>query len=642
MTTGSRILVLLAVLHTVSSNSDASADVSGSATADVDDANDPSNDQQTCSSADGSAAGTSTCRASQTSQLTAKSNVEECGIWLAPSSIPGAGLGMYAGRDFAPREPLQPSGEIVFPMIDINDHNFQRDEFVLLWDEYTWNGRGLWMDHEAYIEVKVASPGFGSAANSFIDLINVEELRPDQSIPNNIHRMKDPGSGAFSTYHNRQSIARSYISKGEELYVDYGQSWFRDRALLGPIPLLGDLEKATNLFRKWQSLRDSLAYVSEEIMIDLWKQFVFETEFDMSRVLGAFRKTQNEWEQLHQNMTLKEIRIQEGLRTDEWLREHGTCGDNMQEGVSTLRQAGRGAFATRKLIKDSIVAPLPLIHVSDRSMLDMFEFQNIRNKTTMQGILGEQLFVNYCMGHASSTLLLCPYGPLTSLINHNQTQVNVKVRWSDPTKGNHDPTLLERLIEHFANDKTAKLAMDLVALRDIEPGEELFLDYGDAWEKAWQEHVERWRPQPDAHKYVSAYQLNNSTDRLRTVFEQMANPYPDNVDLQCKGIFFKVIDWPLFLKTGTVNETDYHGSKWQPCEVLRSEEINGTLRYTAAYTVYDDNGKVEKHDKLTDAPREAFRFIDRPYTSDMFLPNAFRHPILVPDNMWPEYWENLF
>ena len=63
----------------------------------------------------------------------------------------------------------------------------------------------------------------GSAANSFIDLINVDELQPDHSIPGGLHRSKDPGVGAFSTYHNRQSVARVDIRKGEDLFVDYGQ-----------------------------------------------------------------------------------------------------------------------------------------------------------------------------------------------------------------------------------------------------------------------------------------------------------------------------------------------------------------------------------------------------------------------------------
>jgi len=68
---------------------------------------------------------------------------------------------------------------------------------------------------------------------------------------------------------------------------------------------------------------------------------------------------------------------------------------------------------------------------------------------------------------------------MSSFINHNRTQANVRLQWGDPARGNHNPELLRAPIERFENDSTAKLAMDLVATRDIEPGEEIFLDYSD-------------------------------------------------------------------------------------------------------------------------------------------------------------------
>ena len=529
------------------------------------------------------------------------------------------------------------------------------------------------MNNEGLVEVKVASPGFGSAANSFIDLINVEELRPDNTVPSRLHRRTDPGVGAFSTYHNRQSVATTNIQAGEELFVDYGQSWFRDRKWLGPIPLLGDLSRATKLVQRFKNLVErnpsligksntlnSNSKTGSLMFDDLWNTFVQGSEWTGdSRVLGAYRHTPNEWDQLyHSNQSLKQIRINDGTRTQEWLQEHGTCGDHIREGTSTIRQAGRGGFATRSLPQGSIVAALPLIHVSDRNMFEMYNFPDFYNQTDDYTLAGEQLLTNYCFGHTSSTLLLCPYGPLTSLINHHSdvSRINVRIQWSDSRKGNHDPTLLERPMEFFTNDKTAKLAMDLVALRDLVPGEELFLDYGSAWEEAWQLHIQQWNDRRDEVKdsnYVSGYQLTTSPNRLRTVFEQLAHPYPENVVLQCNTHFFGAIDRALWQRTGIVNITDYHGLKWEPCDVLRvrggdSEEGNAesgsedSLRYTAVYTIANGNGQDEaRHEKLIDAPRQAFRFMDRPYTTDMFLPHAFRHPMMIPDDMFPEYWMNL-
>lgn len=80
------------------------------------------------------------CSSTVAAAAAAAADTPECGIWLAPSSLPGAGLGMYAGRDFMAGENLQHSGDVVIPFVDINHHQFERSQagqFHLLWDEYT-------------------------------------------------------------------------------------------------------------------------------------------------------------------------------------------------------------------------------------------------------------------------------------------------------------------------------------------------------------------------------------------------------------------------------------------------------------------------------------------------------------------------
>jgi hypothetical protein len=42
----------------------------------------------------------------------------------------------------------------------------------------------------------------------------------------------------------------------------------------------------------------------------------------------------------------------------------------------------------------------------------------------------------------------------------------------------------------------------------------------------------------------------------------------------------------------------------------------------------------------TRVPRHTIAFSDRPYTTDMHLPNAFRHPMMIPDDIFPEAWRN--
>jgi hypothetical protein len=55
----------------------------------------------------------------------------ECHIWLGPSTIEGAGLGMFAGRDFHADEVL--AEDIVIPIYDIMMYN-NDEEFSFLWD----------------------------------------------------------------------------------------------------------------------------------------------------------------------------------------------------------------------------------------------------------------------------------------------------------------------------------------------------------------------------------------------------------------------------------------------------------------------------------------------------------------------------
>jgi hypothetical protein len=161
-----------------------------------------------------------------------------CGIWLAPSTIPRAGLGMYAGRDFKERETLQDGGDVVVPIVDIFVHADETDKepWAFLWSEYTWDGYGLRMGSEGLFDTIAASPGFGSAANCFLAIINVDESIPTHD-PAGLHRSKDPGTGAFTQYHGRLSSARLGIDAGSELFVSYGDNWFETRPVMATAPL---------------------------------------------------------------------------------------------------------------------------------------------------------------------------------------------------------------------------------------------------------------------------------------------------------------------------------------------------------------------------------------------------------------------
>lgn len=64
---------------------------------------------------------------------------EECGLYLAPSSIPGAGLGMYSGSKAYEKQELISDGDLMITQWDM-DLNNGDDEYYNLWNEYTWSG----------------------------------------------------------------------------------------------------------------------------------------------------------------------------------------------------------------------------------------------------------------------------------------------------------------------------------------------------------------------------------------------------------------------------------------------------------------------------------------------------------------------
>ena len=87
--------------------------------------------------------GASTCQAGSvdeehaSSSNSSKQATTECGVWLALSTLPGAGIGIFAGKNFSTREQFMPAGDHTVPIVDIIAHNGGRN-FFFLWDEYTW------------------------------------------------------------------------------------------------------------------------------------------------------------------------------------------------------------------------------------------------------------------------------------------------------------------------------------------------------------------------------------------------------------------------------------------------------------------------------------------------------------------------
>lgn len=150
--------------------------------------------------------------------------------------------------------------------------------------------------------------------------------------------------------------------------------------------------------------------------------------------------------------------------TIENLRQEGYCLDNLRPRKSRIKQAGRGAFATRDIKVGSVIVPIPLLPIAR---------QNI--KTVLKGgVRSQQLVRNYCYGHTNSSTLLFPTSPIVNLVNH-LNEPNVELRWSKKSK---------KWLDKPLGPDTPTLVLEMVGKRDISEGEELFLYYGREWEDA--------------------------------------------------------------------------------------------------------------------------------------------------------------
>jgi hypothetical protein len=66
------------------------------------------------------------------------SSSSSCGLYFAPSTIPGAGFGLFAGRHFEQGNVVTP-GDLVVPFIDLTWHYGYERIADDLWEEYRWS-----------------------------------------------------------------------------------------------------------------------------------------------------------------------------------------------------------------------------------------------------------------------------------------------------------------------------------------------------------------------------------------------------------------------------------------------------------------------------------------------------------------------
>jgi hypothetical protein len=520
----------------------------------------------------------------------------------------------------------------------------------------------------------MASPGVGAAANSYMSMINVEDdpikisragLPPDS-----------PGQGAFTIYHGRSFYATTPMEPGQEIFVSYGEDYFTSRRrTYGYLPMPGrDYERADhilntglniirhnkNITAKGGKIDSAISkYKSDErngecstevnndcdaasssddesLREEIWNDAhalikdISENIFDTSSILNAIPANVSVIEDVIEDGGTAYQDYNRSVKDLKWLEEHGQCMDNIKVGKSIIPDAGRGAFATRYIPSGGLVSPAPLVHIEEIDNMVMF-MEHVYNEDdhlvpNRRGEYTWQLILNYCFAHHQSTLLLCPYGLLSSLINHSKENFNTKIQWSEDHRMRH-PEWLEEPIEEWGSEYHTGLQIDFVATRDIEADEEILIDYGSLWQKAWDNHVKEFKfEEYRSEHYRPAYELNelvfDDDFELRT--EKDREYELDGVRMHCRRWYLHQINKRVV--------------RDQACNIVRKLGDD-------SYLVRAVKWKDDEEDRTTSlrqdivlfwgVPRDVFYFEDLPNSRDMHQQWAFRHPIMIPDDMFP-------
>lgn len=614
---------------------------------------------------------------------------DPCRLYFSESTQSSSSVfdfGLFSGIDY-PRGISIGQPDIV---IQLTDFPFASDVIhhsssPLFQEGYTTGGH-----FEAH-QVKSLMPGLGmissssAAASSFdgTEQHNLLAYRPDVNEAD-LPRTYSPNAGAFSFYYNMTYFSSQNIGAGTELFV------------------------------KFPHTRQT------------------QTKNNNNKSSGGSTTTQTQTILSQQITNSNESKKRKKSISD--LQQNGICVDTLMEKRSKNKLLGRGAFSTRFIPKGQVITISPLLPFFNNEENDFL--MNIRKLVKVKqgkkkksirvtSDKEQQLIVNYCFSHPNSTLLLFPYGPIVNFINHaddndddeDGEKPNAIIRWStkflskndnerEETGSRHEQqeepssifqmnlTQIQSLLSNNSNSSSISLdiedlntannfhrnllkkslVIEYVATRDIQPNEEIFINYGKDWSKSWKNHFDNiWEPPQNAQYYTPSYIMEDVVNKIRTSAEQVDHPYPENLSFSC---FYKYSSNEEDEDSNDVGATSSSGGTYtvswkpkrgifnyqylRPCTIMsRQDDIpvkggrsSGGEKQSLYmvmihnhpsphfYSSFSEKEKIPKGIKhvVTNVPRHAIRFTDKYYSTDQHLENAFRHFIGMPEEMFPEAW----
>lgn len=595
---------------------------------------------------------------------------DACPLWLAPSHTGTAKepkYGLYAGRAYRENETL-PNPELAIPLVDmIEDFNRDtpaRDVIIEFLESNLWTAEYAGSNWEGNLSAPLAIPGIGVLPNYHTGVFNVDFLQASVLLRDNQYQTTEgetyvtaqPGKahlsrGALTTYHNVTLRATQPIPAGMELFANFGDIWDGNYTndFYQDTFHRYDYEDADKIIDALLDLYQDFPDLSLDLKEDI-------LDFFLDKVLGtaAGKHAKTIKSLIPENpRKLKKVKEAGGsflyrypdiIRSTEWLQKNGFCLDTIKSGPSTIPNAGRGAFATRNLKNGETITISPMLHIADKDLMTMYPITTFTDQRTgaVQPI-GKQLILNYCFGHAESSLLLFPLGSLVTLINHSSKSPNAYITWSkrkDKISNQHE--YHDYSVEKLAQVDNVVLVMKVVAMREIAEGEEILLNYGRDWEASWQDYQTKWEKDHESSlkhplkaEDVRSFYKNRPFETAHTL---QRNPYPPNMATACflrtrerpdgqpmvdAATSYAITEW-----IGPETLEDYQGKRLFIVDVLDRHEAPGGFFYN--YTL---NARITAthFEQVVNVPHTACTFVNRPYSGDIHTEGAFRHPISIID-----------
>jgi len=514
--------------------------------------------------------------------------LEDCALYLAESAVRSGYLGLFSGVDRQEGD-LVSEPELLLPILDANKNEWSPWHDLVMGVDETY--QPLWMESIFLNDLIV--PGVASiiaCSNKYSNVVPEQDGILVDSV--GVHRSRNASAGSFSYLHNFAHRISRDVRAGEELAV----------------PCTG---------------ADGEALTSGRQILSI-----------------------------------------------DFLKEEAVCLIHRNHGInvkpSTIPGAGRGAFASQAVPEGGIISRSPVIHF-DRSQVEIleqeaysydFDLLDVRRDHGIKytdRVVRRQLLQNYCYGSQDSDVLLLPFGPGVNFINHGgQNEANVLLRWSTHRsklgQAPHMKTLRPMALFSVPTFEEELLVIEFVALRDIVPGEEILLDYGGDWERAWDVHQEHWGHYSDdvSDEYVSAadFVRAHGDEPFRTPEEREENPYPDNLSTAC---FFTPLSSSEGGDDNVIKWSNEHYGCLRPCEIVsRTNFDDESNHFEYSVVVYESENwgiaiacsEISAPTNVEGIPSWAIQFVDSPYTSDVHLEDAFRHEIGLPEGFVPENWKS--